>query len=250
MWIARERLAAFAVFDPPRRVTAGFDVQIHPEARGQGIEQQVVDWVVERACAAPHCERLVADPGIYEEDTALIRALEQRGFHATGGSGILCRSLEMPLPYSSIPAGFSIRPIGPEEIAARAQAHREVFAPSRVTDREYTRLVRMPGYEAQLDLAAVTPKGEISAFALGWIDSENRVGEFEPVGTRPDFRRGGLAGALMVEGMRRMKARGAASVFVGPIDRDEAGACAFYESLGMARACSLLSFARETSARN
>ncbi|MGE5140017.1 MAG: GNAT family N-acetyltransferase [Rudaea sp.] len=231
-------------------MTAGFDAQIHPEARGQGIEQQVVDWIIGLARAAPYCERLIADPGIYEEDTALIRALEQRGFHAIGGSSILCRSLEMPLPYPPVPSGLTIRPIRPDEIAARAQAHRTVFAPSRVGDHDYARLVRMPGYETQLDLAAVTLKGEISAFALGWMDSENGVGEFEPVGTRPNFRRGGLAGAVMVEGMRRMKARGAASVFVGPIDRDEAGAFAFYENLGMTRACSLLSFARENSARN
>ena len=38
-------------------------------------------------------------------------------------------------------------------------------------------------------------------------------------------------------------ARGGSSVFVGPIDWDETGALALYESLGMVRACSLLKLA-------
>jgi ribosomal protein S18 acetylase RimI-like enzyme len=49
---------------------------------------------------------------------------------------------------------------------------------------------------------------------LIWYDAENRVGEFEPVGTVADFQGKGLGKAVVLDGLRRLKARGAQQAIV------------------------------------
>ena len=63
------------------------------------------------------------------------------------------------------------------------------------------------------------------------MDAANGVGELEPVGQRPGFRRRGLARAIVLEGLRRMKARGARTALVC-FDGDNAPARRLYESVG------------------
>jgi GNAT superfamily N-acetyltransferase len=72
----------------------------------------------------------------------------------------------------------------------------------------------MPGYDQELDLVIVAPDGTLAAGCLCWLDARNQVGLFEPVGTRPAYRRRGLASALMAEGLRRLAARGATAALV------------------------------------
>ena len=52
------------------------------------------------------------------------------------------------------------------------------------------------------------PDGAFAAYCVCWLDLINRVGEFEPVGTRPAHRRKGYGRAVLLEGMRRMRERG------------------------------------------
>ena len=57
---------------------------------------------------------------------------------------------------------------------------------------DYARLMRLPGYERDLDVVAVAPDGVIAAYVNGWTDPLNRIGDFGPVGARPAYRRQGL----------------------------------------------------------
>ena len=47
-------------------------------------------------------------------------------------------------------------------------------------------------YRHDLDQVVEAPDGALVAFALGWLDEVNRVGELEPVGTDPRHARRGL----------------------------------------------------------
>lgn len=74
--------------------------------------------------------------------------------------------------------------------------------------------MRMPEYDQELDVVAVAPDGTIVAYAMCWVDVTNKIGEFEPVGARTDYRHKGLTRAALLEGLRRMKAHGAETAIV------------------------------------
>jgi ribosomal protein S18 acetylase RimI-like enzyme len=95
--------------------------------------------------------------------------------------------------------------------------------------------MRMPGYECDLDLVAVAPDGTFGAFCMCWVDPVNMSGEFEPVGTRPAFRRKGMARAVLHEGLRRMKARGCTTALVW-CEGDNQATQRLYESVGFRQA--------------
>jgi ribosomal protein S18 acetylase RimI-like enzyme len=59
----------------------------------------------------------------------------------------------------------------------------------------------------------------------------NRTGEFEPVGARPAHRRKGLGKAVILEGLPRLRERGAEAGIVYSVHSNEA-ATKLYESAG------------------
>jgi mycothiol synthase len=142
------------------------------------------------------------------------------------------RSLSEPIPAATPPPGVTVRHVGAEdEWAERVATHREVWHPSKVTLEAYRRLRASPGYIPALDLVAATPDGTFASYCICWLDPVNRTGEFEPVGTRPAFRRQGLGGAVIGEGLRRLKAHGASEAIVYT-PHSNAAAVALYESAG------------------
>ena len=95
------------------------------------------------------------------------------------------------------------------------------------------RILCTPGYAPDLDLVAVAPDGRVAAFAILWLGpavAGRREGHFEPVGTRPEFRRRGLARALLLDGMRRLRAAGATHALVETEDVRE-GANGLYQTV-------------------
>ncbi len=79
------------------------------------------------------------------------------------------------------------------------------------------------------------------ARATIWFDEVNRVGLFEPVETHEDFRRLGLARAVLTDGLHRMRAAGMRTARVEH-DMTNAPAAALYESLGFTVAFETLGF--------
>jgi mycothiol synthase len=127
---------------------------------------------------------------------------------------------------------FVVRQVGgEEEWAARVELHRTVWAPSRVTVEAYRRLRAAPVYRPDLDLVAVAPDGRFASYAIIWYDAASRVGEFEPVGTHPDFRRRGASRAVLREGLRRLRALGARRALVMSSAQNPA-AVGLYQSAG------------------
>jgi ribosomal protein S18 acetylase RimI-like enzyme len=237
-------LLGFAIYCPPAADgTVYFEMQVHPRARGQGLEEEMLDWLT-----AVGGQRLVAEPGVFGDDMAQISALERRGFQRTGAQGLLLlHPLGEPLPEPSLPPGWELRPLaGRHEAAARAAAQREAFGSTLTTEAQYLRLMALPGYQPDLDLVAIAPSpsgGTVAAFCLGWLDGVNRVGLFEPVGTRPAYRRLGLARALLLAGLRRLALEGAGEVIVGPIPGGDEAALHLYRSVGFGQVLPILGYA-------
>ena len=123
------------------------------------------------------------------------------------------RSLDV-LPQPVLPEGYSLRAVREEDLASRAAAHRSAFRPSRFRDEVYEFLRATPPYRADLDCVAVAPDGSVAAYALAWLDEENRVGQFEPVGTHADHQRLGLGKAVNLFALHRLREEGATLALV------------------------------------
>jgi ribosomal protein S18 acetylase RimI-like enzyme len=135
------------------------------------------------------------------------------------------------LPPVRVPQGFTVRSVrGTEDLDARVEVHRAVWAPSRVVRESYRAVMAAPPYRRELDVVVEAPDGRFAAYCLCWLDEENRVGLYEPVGTHPDFRRLGLGAAACLEGLHRLRAAGADRCVVYPGTGKPAAE--FYEALG------------------
>jgi GNAT superfamily N-acetyltransferase len=118
-----------------------------------------------------------------------------------------------------------------DDYAGLAELLNLAFGRTIHTALEYrTFAERSPSFDHELNLVAVAPDGSFAAHAGVTYDVANRYGIVEPVCTHPEHRRHGLAAALILEGLRRLRSRDAeiASVETG----DGIGANALYESCG------------------
>ena len=109
--------------------------------------------------------------------------------------------------------------------------HRAVWPGATMTLASYRRLRAAPHFLPELDLVAVAPDGSFAASCICWLDTVNRSGEFEPVGTHERFRGQGAGTALMLEGLRRLQALGAHTARVTAVG-DNAAAMRLYASVG------------------
>jgi ribosomal protein S18 acetylase RimI-like enzyme len=157
---------------------------------------------------------------------------------STAGAGITphavtLRTLDDLPPVPRLPDGFSIRTAaGVHEAEALAAVHAGSFG-SNWTVAHYAHVMESPGYAAEREWVVVAPDGRFAAFAVTWYDALNQLGYFEPVGTHADFRRMGLARALMIHAMHAMRAAGMthASVAHEAAEENPASA-ALYAALG------------------
>ena len=88
-------------------------------------------------------------------------------------------------------------------------------------------------YRADLDCLAVAADGTLAASAIAWFDQSAGVAEFEPVGTATEYRRLGVAAALLQFAFERLSAAGATTALIGARgDDDYVGPRAIYTSVG------------------
>jgi len=209
------KLVAYAILgeDP------SFDCQVLPEYEWSGIETDAMAWAETRLTELRQrdAKRWSGNfvSGARQDDAKRIAFLEQHGFRhgdAERAEVNMLRSLDEPIPEAVLPTGCQVRTVADAgEVSNRAAAQREVWQPwtvGNVSGDDYARLMQLPGYHRELDVVAVAPDGIIAAYVNCWIDPANRIGDFGPVGARPAYRRQGLTRAVLLEGLRRLKARG------------------------------------------
>jgi ribosomal protein S18 acetylase RimI-like enzyme len=214
LWHADGKLVGYAILgeDP------SFTCQILPEYEWTGIEAEALAWAEARVA-----ELRKQDPkqwsgnlvsGARQDDAKRLAFLEQNGFRYRGDFSEvnMLRSLDEPIPAPTVPPGFQVRALAETgEASLRAAAHREVWLPwsdGDVSDEDYARLMKMPGYLRDLDVVTVAPEGVMAACVTGWLDPLNRIGDCGSVGTLPAYRRQGLMRAALLECLQRMKLHG------------------------------------------
>jgi GNAT superfamily N-acetyltransferase len=165
----------------------------------------------------------------------LVAALRDAGYRPADGAPFFQHcviDLDDTLPRPSLPPGYRVRAVRPDEAAARAAVHRAAWRPGRVgqlhvppvelpgearmTEASYRAVTAAWPYRHDLDQVAEAPDGTLAAAALGWLDEANRAGELEPVGTDPDHERIGLATAVTLACLHALRAAGATRAVVYP----------------------------------
>jgi ribosomal protein S18 acetylase RimI-like enzyme len=219
---------AWAVLWQPQTCFLG----IHPDARQDEVLDAVLGWF-EGAAGSPVDGGL--DVPALESDRETIAALERRGYALRAGEPWMdhrVRSLVEPVEAPVVPPGYTLRHVrGEDDFARRVDVHRAAFAPSRVSVESYRTVRTLYPYRGDLDVVVEAPDGTFGAFAQVWLDEENGVGEFEPVGTHPDHQRRGLGRAVCLEGMRRLRALGADTAIVYSVSDSPAGQ--LYDAVGL-----------------
>jgi GNAT superfamily N-acetyltransferase len=168
---------------------------------------------------------------VYDHDEPFLALVEERGYSRGEHPGYDSEFvIEGDLPACQLPEGYVIRSmVDGGDLALRCKAFGLAFNHPDPKDwptvASYTELQKAPDYRGNLDLWVVSPGGEYVSFCIVWYDGVNRMGILEPVGTHPDFRRRGLAKAVVMEGIRRAAALGAERVWVGSGQE-------FYEAIG------------------
>jgi ribosomal protein S18 acetylase RimI-like enzyme len=204
------------------------DFQLHPEAAG--LLGEVLEWF--ESATQPN-EQDVIRAWTLEAHEQTVAALEAAGYELDDGSWYehMLAPLDAEPPSPDVPCGFELRTVrGDDDVDRRVDVHRAAFAPSRVVPESYRRVMRAWPYRPELDHVTVAPDGTFAAFCLCWLDEDNGVGELEPVGTHPDYRRVGLARAVCLAGLRSLRAAGAETALVYSVGGS--AATRLYESVG------------------
>ena len=178
----------------------------------------------------------------FDDDAEALAALERHGF-VSPRDALTFLVLDVPEPPAapSLPEGFRCRTVEPGDLAERVAIHRDVWAPSRVTESSFATVQATWPYRHSLDCVVESPGGRLAAYCLGWPDDENGVCEFEPVGTRDEFRRRGLGAAVCTFALRRLHEEGMRQAIVYCAT---APACGLYRSLGFRAEATMVGYAR------
>jgi mycothiol synthase len=212
-------------------------LQIHPTFKNVDFEEQMITLAEGHLRAPSRKGGEVLWVWSDAEDTQRQAILEKRGYNhiVEADEHQWQRNLELPIPNNPVIQGYTLRSLeNAIDLPSRSWASWRAFHPDRPEadyDNDwswYLNIQSAPLYRRDLDLVVIAPEGEVAAFTTIWYDDEICCGYFEPVGTRPEHQRQGLARALLCEGMRRLKKIGGTQVMtIG----GESPANALYQSV-------------------
>jgi predicted N-acetyltransferase YhbS len=211
---------------------------VHPDvARG------LIDWFLDRAPDG------VVRTMVLGTEEHVLAPLDDAGFEPDDLPWFTHHHLHLDelVPVPAV-AGYSFRHIQPAEAEERAACHRAAWsATSRVTTTAYSALMRAPYYRSDLDWVALDDTGAMVASVCLWLDPATGVALVEPVGTAPEHRGRGLAGAVSLAALH---AAGAVTGLVCPRgDDDYPVPGRVYRSIGFRPGPRTLTLARSAATR-
>jgi mycothiol synthase len=215
---------------------------VEPDAWGLGIAEAFLEWgeVRLRVISGTHARDRRSWYTAYadEGDDESVRALEGRGYEAVRWDAQMLRPDMADLPNVVVPDGYAIRVPEEGELPAvfevMVTAFGEHWGEYDAGDQRFDDWAGDPRFRR--DLVVVVWQGEapvacLSNFLEPAPDGTIR-GYLESLATHPDHRRRGLGRAAMAESLRRLRAVGAASAWLGVDMENRNQALTLYEACG------------------
>jgi ribosomal protein S18 acetylase RimI-like enzyme len=249
------KLAAFArIFvnpKPEKENVAYLWCEVAPEASEEGLEQECLDWMQERAteCLAEAAEADEASTlprmmrtDFPESNTNAIALYRANGFTPIRKSFKMERDLSEPIPDAPLPDGLVIRTYSPELDEAMLETFNASFSDhwghQTVTPNDWHQFL-IDYSDVRHDLTfAVMDGDKVVALCINRVKSDEnerlgvKRGWIGNVGTLREYRKRGIASALIAESMRRFRAEGFEYVGLGVDAENPTGALGLYERLG------------------
>ena len=211
-----------------------------PGEEGGELEQEIISWACNRASHISRGKSITLRcRRVREDNPKRISSLEWQGFRRdTNRQGLrMVRRLDVPLDKPLVPQGFKIRHLsGQDEVEAYVALENSAI-PEATSVETHQRWIDTPEYISELDLIAVADDGTFAAFCQSYYDplelvrSVRKEGWTDPIGTAPSYRKKGLARAIILEALWRLKSRGIEDAVLGVASSNEV-ARQLYESIG------------------
>jgi mycothiol synthase len=217
----------------------------HPNARDGYLEEEIISWAESRMQEVGIERR--GQPKLFtwsrNTRTDRIATIEQQGFKESRQFLFLTQTLTEIIPTPQLPIGFTIRAIDCERDAqAWVDLHNQSFINTwnyhPLTIERYQCRLQDPDYFPELDLVAIDSDGTFASICLCVIDRTHNtfVGRQEGwvalLFTHPGFQRKGLARAMLLHGLHRLKDFGIDIAKIGVDAQNPFGARKLYESVG------------------
>lgn len=223
------------------------DGGVHPAVRGRGLGRRVLAWQ-ERRGVELHGERHPEVPGqllvgVYESAAAREALVRAAGYQPVRWFNDMNRDLGGELPaVPPLPAGLRLVPFDARYDEAVRVAHGEAFADhwgSTSPDQERWRhwYTGAQGFRPDTSLL-VLDGDEVAAYLLTYFyaaDAEAtgvREGWVGQLGTRPQWRRRGLASLLLAAALAGFRDAGYQQAGLDVDSENGTGALGLYERLG------------------
>jgi mycothiol synthase len=226
------------------RFGVGFDVFTAPDLRGSDAERQMLRSAAGTTAGLMHGSSepyMLTD--VFDCDATRIRLVTELGFEQFRvWDEVRVTDLRRELPDPD-PGAFVLRSARLADADELASARNHSFEANWTGEQYRSAVMTKPGYDPAREIVAEAPDGRIAAYTVYWIDSRNKIGHFEPVGTHSDFRRRGLARAVMLRAMRQMQRDGITMATVHHL-AENIPALRLYESIGFEKRHETLGFRR------
>ncbi|WP_219898357.1 GNAT family N-acetyltransferase [Phormidesmis priestleyi] len=130
--------------------------KVHPDVRGQGIEDQILAWAEEwtRKIGLTTPRSVKLRSGVRESQVSRIALLEKSGFTITRSFYRMARSMTEPLITPQLPNGYTVRSLHETETEAWVEMFNQTFIdhwdfhPLTIEQRQYW--MKNPDYAADL----------------------------------------------------------------------------------------------------
>lgn len=215
------------------------DLGVAPAWSQGELEEAILTWqeacAVELALAHP----VAAPHALYffvaDRNPGLQKRLEGRSYRAERYDYKLVRSLDEPIALDPLPPGLEIRPLLVAQLPALFDAFASAFGFNPIEDGDRSEAANrqiFEGAQAQLEPSQVAWAGnQVVGAVWNEVNVAEKSGYLSQIHTRPEWRRRGVASALITRSLHHFQQQGLTSATV-EVQARNPQALHLYEQLG------------------